>query len=348
MPTIDLAEVSKTVQQDLIDVAGQNAPQLKPEITGLLDAIVSPVNTAGTQQLQTDLKDGKYHQVKLEYITPSTYDEVTDVDGGLCTEGPTKTPTHQLVKVTRYKEIKRDWDEEEMRSFWKKPSEYRAQVMASDMNAIYRAINRDLVSLYYAGVGNFIDGVPAGKELNLIRTTANGEIRADVSGEIEMMEDLQNLMVSGMPIVVGSNVVSRYATLQKLGVANDIGQDISKLKNFMFFRDRDPDLLNPLAAGKSNMLAFAPGACQLITFNKYKGEFAHKSPLVQKTTIVNPLKNIEFDWNLKYDDCAERYLSTIKLHYDYWVMPSDAFKATDERSGVNYTFSYAANQVTEV
>jgi hypothetical protein len=347
MPTIDLKDVCKIVQQDLIDVAKTNAPLLKPEQTGTLDAIVSPINKAGTRQLQTDLRDGKYHQVKLEYITPTTHDEVTDTEGGLCTPGNTVAPKHALVKVTRYREIKRDFDEEEMRHFLKAPSAYRAQVMASDMNAITRAINRDLVALTLANVGPFIEGGASGKDINLIRNK-NGEIRADVSGETTVMEDMQDLAVSGMPMVIGAGNVSRYATLQKLGTANDIGQDISKLKNWMFFRDRDPDLINPLAPGKSNMIVFAPGACQLITFNKYKGEFAHASPLVQKRTIVNPVKGLEFDWNFKYDDCAERYISTTMLHYDYWVLPSDAFKATDERNGVNYTFHYAANDVADV
>lgn len=343
---IELKDVCKIVQQDLNVVAKANAPLLKPEQTGMLDSIISPVNKAGTTQLKTDLKDGKYHQVKLEYIKPTTEAEVSDTDQGTCAEGPTKAPNHALVKVTRYREIKRDFDEEEMRHFLKRPSEYRAQIMATDMNAITKAINKDLVAMALANVGPFIGSVPAGKDINLIRNK-NGEIRADVSGETEMMEDMQDLSVSGMPIVVGAGNVSRYATLQKLGVANDLGQDISKLKNWMFFRDRQLDIINPLLAGKSNMLVYAPGACQLITFNKYKDEFAHKSPLVHKTTIINPIKGLEFDWNLKYDDCAERYRSTIKLHYDFWVLPSDAFEDTDERTGVNYTFHYAANDVAD-
>ena len=346
--TINLAEVCKTVQQDLIAVAGQNAPMLRPEQTGLLDAITSPVNRSGTEQIQTDLKDGKYRQVKLEYIQPTTYDEVSDVAQGLCVEGDTKSPTHQLVKVTRYQEIKRDFDEEEMRHFWKQPSEYRARIMATDMNALFRKINRDLTGLFLANTGNFIGGVASPKDITLIQQKTDGQIYADLTGETKMMEDLQDLSIMGMPIVVGAGNVSEYATLQKLGVANDLGQDISKLKNWMFFRDRDTDLINPPAANKSNMLVIAPGAAQMVTFNKYKGEFTHASDLVQKRTIVNPVKNIELDWNFKYDDCKERYLSTIFLHYDYWVLPSDAWKATDERAGVNFTFAYNANKNVQV
>ncbi len=342
-----MADVCKTVQQDLNRIAAQNAPELMPEKTGLLDAITSPVNTRGVQQLQTDLKDGKYRQVKIEYVQPSTHDEVSDTPEGLCTQGETRSPLHDLVSVTRYKEIKRDFDEEEMRHFWKAPSEYRARIMATDMNALYRAINRDLAALYLAKVGNFIGGVAGGKDLNMIQQKATGEIRADLSGESTMMEDMQDLSIAGMPMVVGTGNLSEYATLQKLGVANDLGQDLGKLKNFMFFRDRDVDQISAPAANKNNMLVFAPGACQMVTFNKYKGEFAHRGDQIQKVTIVNPVKNIEFDWNLKYDDCAERYLSTIKLHYDYWVLPSDAFKPGDERAGVNYTFNYFANRVIE-
>lgn len=348
MPQIDLAEVCKTVQQDLIKVAGSNAPLLQPERTGLLDALTSPVNKAGTEQLLTDTKDGMHRQVKLEYVKPSTYEDATDDVQPLCANGPTKSPNHALITVTESSSIKRDFDEDEMRDFWKKPSEHRALVMATDFNALCRRINRKLVALYAANVGGFVDGVGAGKAINLIQKKADGQIYGDPTGEVEMWEDLQNAGLTGLPFVVGSNIVSRYASLKKIGAANDLGQRIEDLAQWMFYRDRDPDLVNAPAANRSNMFVFAPGAAQLITYNKYKGEFKHKGDDFSKQTLVNPTKNLEVDWNFMYDKCTERYHSVMSLNFDYWVMPTDAYQANDERFGVNKTFLYNAAENIQV
>ena len=344
MPTIDLAEVCQVVQQDLNNIAGQNAPILKPAQTGFLDAITSGVNTAGVEQIQTDTNDGKYRQVKVEYIKPTLKSEVSDTPSSTCSGGDEKLPEHDLVKVTRYKEIKRRFTEEEFRKFCKGAAHYKAQIMASDSNALFEAINDDLIALNLANVGTFYNGVAAGKDLPLLHETAEGEEKATAEGETFLIEDMNDLSVAGMPIVVGSNIVSRYATYQKIGTANDLGQDINKLKNWMFFRDKAVDVLSPPAANKSNMLVFAPGACQLISFNKYVGEFQHSSSFVEKRTLVNPVKDVTLDWNMKYDDCLEQYISVLSLNYDYWVMPQEAFDAADPRFGTNYTFQYLANK----
>lgn len=341
---IDVADFCATLQQDLSDLAGSNYPAMQREQTGFFDALTSERNRAGySQELAVDAGDGKDKQVIIRYIRPGTYDETSTEATNICTDaGEVVTENRSIESVTKFRRSPvLTFNKEQMRKFCDAPSEYRAKVISSRMSALIRSINRDLIAEANANAGNHLstgDALPI--DLQMLLTNDAGQKIADYTGEMEMLEQLADLGVSN-PFVVGSGFLSQYARLQDIGCCNDYGQDISQVGNFSFYRDRD---VPSVIGAAQNFLAFLPGAAHLVTHNENKGEFAAIHEHYAETTMVDPVSNIELDFEFNYDRCDKVWKLFFFLNFDLFTLPADMYKPTDERDGVNFLWKYNATQ----
>lgn len=337
---VELEDFCNTIQQDLNNLAGDNYGAMKREPTGLLSAVTSPQNRAGfNQQYITDGGDGKKKQVLIEWIQPIPVADTATSLQDVCAGGTEEATLRDVVELTGFASSRvMKFTDSELRKLCKAPSEHKAMIVAAHMSGLFRKVNQILVTKYDAANGGFIGGVAEGKELELLHYDGVTEA-AKPDGEVLLMEDMADLGVTGRPIVVGSGIVSRYAKLANIGCCNDYGQDVSRLSgSWDFFRDRDVDIV---LAGSENILAFAPGAVQMATYNQYRGEFrrVHEHFLMQ--TIVDPVTGIEIDMKAVFNECDELWRMAYFLHFDLFALPLTMFKDTDERDGVNYAFRYA-------
>lgn len=343
--SIDLEEFCQTVRQELTDLAGNNYPALKREATGMLDAVTSAENRAGyDQKYLTDDGEGKQKQVLVEWIQPIPDSETEDTEQDVCAEGVEAPTFRDVVTLTGFTSTRvMKFTESELRKYCAKPSEHMTMVIAAHMSGLFRAINKKLIAKYVAQVGGFYGGVAAGKNANLLAFDGLTE-QAIPDGEVMMLEDMADLGV-GRPIVVGSGIISRYGRLADIGCCNDYGQSIDELAGrYSFYRDRDFDVI----ADEADLFAaFSPGAIQMPTFNKYRGEFKRVVPnLYSHDTLVDPVTGLTLDWKMVYDKCDEVWRMAYFLHYDLIGLPLDIFDAADDRYGVNYTFTYKGVRVT--
>ena len=341
---IELEDLCNTVQQNLNNLAGANYPAMKREPTGMLSAVRSGANSAGfAQKYKTDEGDGKLKEVVIEWAQPVPVSTTVTTEQSVC-EGGTEEPRFiDTVQLTGFAGTRvMLFTEAELRKYCEQPSQVQTMRIAQHMSGLFRKINQILITKYAAGVGGFMNGVAAGKELELLHYDADGQtevIKPD--GEIVLLEDMADMGVTGRPIVVGSGITSRYARLAEMGCCNDYGQNVQQLSGaFDFYRDRDVDIT---LAGDENIIAFAPGAVQMATYNKYRGEFKKIVPdLYAHTTIVDPVTGIELDMKMKYDDCDELWRMHYFLNFDLFQLPDELFKDADERDGINYSFLYKA------
>lgn len=339
---IELEDFCQTVQQDLVDLAGSNYPAMKREPTGLLDAVRSESNRSGfSQNYITDGGDGKLKQVLIEWIKPIPVSTTVTTMQDICEAG-TEEPVFRDVKtLTGFASTRViEFSDAELRKLCDAPSEHRAKVISAHMSGLFRKVNQICIAKYNTGVGGFIGGVAAGKNVEFLHYDGITEA-AKPDGEIVMMEDMQNLGVTGKPLVVGSGIISRYSKLAQIGCCNDYGQDVSDLSGaYDFYRDRDVDIV---LGTSENVFAFAPGAVQLATYNMFRGDFRKVVPNVYvHDTITDPVQGITVDVKMKYDDCAHVWRMAYFLHFDLFLLTNDMFYNADERDGVNYAFKYKA------
>lgn len=341
---IELAKLCNTVQQRLRVLAGTNYPALKREPTGMLDAVNSPQNRAGFEQRYlTDGGDGKKKTVVIEWAQPVPVSTTVTTEQDVCAGGTEEPRFLDTVELTGYAGTRvMLFTETELREYCEQPSEVQTMRIAQHMSGLFRKIDKILIAKYNTGVGGFLNGGAAGRELELLHYDADGQTEVvKPDGEVKLLEDMADMGVTGRPIVVGSGIVSRYSRLANIGCCNDFGQNVQQMSgSYDFFRDRDVDIE---LSGDENMIVFAPGAVQMATYNKFRGEFKKIVPeLFAHTTIVDPVTGIELDMLWKYDDCNFLWRLHIGLHFDLFQLPDTLFKDADERDGINYSFLYKA------
>jgi hypothetical protein len=337
-----LADVCNTIQQDLTELIGNQPTAAGRESVGFLEAVVSPENTASqAEQVQIDAGDGKIKKVIVRYLNAGSEDAVNtdESERDICAFGDADAFNFKEVNVGLYADIAITFTDDQMRRFCDAPAADRARIIATKMNPLFLSMNKQLIAKANTVAGNFYNGVAPGKTVPMLFTSTGGMVQSNPAGEVTILEDMSDLSVVGTPIVVGAGKLSQYARFAGIGCCNDYGQNIAATGGFSFYRDR---FLGGVTGNADDFLAFAPGALQFVSWNRYKGDFAVQNGASFKTTIIDPVTGIELDLNAKYDDCNERWVFTFSKNFDLFTMPDDVFGSTDPRDGVNYLFKYRA------
>ncbi len=347
MPILE-ADFCQTVQQDLADIAGRNYGAIQRTPTGFLSAALSDANTSGfPEPYMLDMNDGKgKKQVLIEMIQPSSISTIVTEPGDVCEPGTPKTKTQYLKSITKFAGTSNlTFTKAAMRRFCERPAEWRAKVILSEMDALFRKINQIAIGQYVAGVGGFYGGVAAAKEVQMLENT--GAIRqSDPNGEVAIMQDFQDLGYTMQPILVGAGNLDTYTKLANIGCCNAYGQDIGDTAgSFAYYRDRDVDAV---IGDDNNVLAFTPGAVQFVSWNENEGDFAMEHEHFAETTIVDPITGLTLDMEMNYDRCTKTWVILFFLNFDLFTLPLTMFPDLDERDGTNGTFHYVATQAEPV
>lgn len=344
MADIALEDLCTTMQDRLDNLATSNYPAFKRKPTGMLDAVLSAENRSGFEQrYPVDGGDGKKRQVVIEWAQPVPVSTTVTSEQDVCSGGTEEPRFLDTVELTGYAGTRvMKFTEDELRKYCEQPSEVETMRIAQHISGLFEKVDQVLVTKYASGAGGFLNGGAQYRELEMLHYATDGQTEvAKPDGEIKLLEDMTDMGVSGRPIVVGAGIASRYSRLANIGCCNDLGQDLSALNGaFSFYRDREVDAMLP---GSENLIVFAPGAVQMATYNKFRGEFRKEVPgLFKHTTMIDPITGLELDVLWKYDDCNFVWRLHIGLHFDLFQMPLTLFKDADERDGINYSWLYKA------
>lgn len=341
--TMNLSELCLALQQDLMDLAGNNYPAFRRQDHGLLSAAVSDINTAGVvpPKLATT-RDGKNHKMVVQYWQPGLESDTSDEAANVCTEeGITETKLFDEITISHFRRSPViTFTKAEMRDFCDSTSAFRAQVISKNMDAFMQMINKDLIAIYNTGVGKFYNDVAAGKNLPLL--IAGPPEYAYAKGESVLMEDYRDVGGTGTPIVVGAGKLATYSNYQKIGCCNQYGQDITQLGQYRYFRDHS---VGGVTGNADDFFMFAPGAIQFVSYNTNVGEFAMADERSIEGTIVDPITGLTLDFELNYDRCDKVFKMMFFLNFDLYMLPNDMFPTGDARELVNYSFRYRATAV---
>lgn len=329
--------VCRNLQASLLDYFGRNASQYRTlGSVSFIKWLLSPQNTNGFKKISSDIQGvpGKKRGVafrvdapycytlcalavdcttnNVQYVDPASQEIVFDL-----TNPPFRHCDDQGRPVKlRFKEADLEKYCTIENTGW-----IRDQILRYLLR-FEEALDGALTTLLNAEVGNngndeAITNVP-------IFTAANAYTPNMAALNPEAMWYIQqvysDLGLEGQFGMIGGTIINKIAQYNKWATWNGAGLDMSKADaiNPYLFYNRNFNT----TFGQQDFIIAAPGAQQLVTWNKYKGERVRGvTDLYSKGTIVLPTTGLEVDWKWAYDFDCEEWVYEAFLHAELATVP---------------------------
>ena len=318
------------LQTTLNRTAGQNAPALKRDRVGYLEALLSEANLSGVEMIPVET-NGKKRLVQIDYYQRGT---TATINGDLgCTEDAEAEPFEKIVSVDDHVESQGlVFNEDEMRKLCEADDIWVSNIIMGQMNAVNVELNKHLLGLQAANFGNFADGTSS-KSVKLFEDVTNAS-RGIATAQIR--HEYDKTAASGAPLIIGGGNFDLFAKVNQIACCNDLGADLSRWNDFNYYYDRFTETI----LGPNKFAVLAPGAVQLVTWNKYRGSYAKRNDVFEHGTITDPFTGLTYDLKVHYDDCNDKWVIKFFLYFSLEFIPANAFAAGDDLNGVNYTFDW--------
>lgn len=323
-------------QTYLNDVAGKNAPALKRDRVGYLDALLSNLNTDGIEKIPVP-SDGKYKETLIKFYQRGIASNIDEDCAGIldCTGSVEQEPFEKKVAVDDCISTKGlIFTEDEMRKLCESDATWISNIVMGQMNAINVELDKRIITDQSANFGDFADGTSL-KEVPLFTDAPENAPRSIAMAQIR--HQYEEVGAVGVPLIIGSGNFDLYAKSTEIACCNSsVGTDLSLWNDYAYYNDRFVEGI----AGAGHFIVLAPNVNQLLTWNKYLGSYAKRNDVFEHGTITDPFTGLTYDMKVHYDDCTEKYVIKLFLHYKLFQLPANSFNAGDEFAGVNYTFDW--------
>lgn len=308
------------IQANLVDIAGSNAPALARQKVGMIDGLMSAQNRNGfTAQIVPT--NGKFRAVQINYVGQACDSDVVTDCAINCTPTVEPEPSEKLLTDFYCAKYKMSFDEVEMRKLCEADSVWVGQNIMRAMNAINVSVDKALIT----AVDHLIDISAVNIPLFTSTGFPNPMAWPQVISRIELVGH------AGAPIVVGGSMSELYAKSQSIACCNTVaGMDLSAMSGNAYYYF-DPQI-NTIGQA-TEFYGWTPGAVQMVTWNRYLGEYAKRSDDMEHGTIVDPFTGLVYDLKTSYDDCAEKWYVELALNWNIVDMPK-AFCADSDDNGI--------------
>lgn len=330
---------------------------------GMLRALTSDVNRGAVQFNVLPLKAAPTASSKvkltasfLPFICDTSESEAPvdncDVSGG-------DTPTYQYADFTVDEITTQKWtlSDDQFRASCESAGRQFDDMFLRNVDAFLRKVNKKSIIEASTFVGNYPSNgnnsatnpisIPVIDPNKLYNPQAIALIKSEF-----MKMQLGNVN----PIIVGAGLMDfAMAGMPIAGISDDgVNRGIGfGLENY--FRDSQIDAFatDPVT-GLTPLLTWAPGALQLITWNKNVGPYAYSTPLdriaaydgipagttrYKEQYVTLNIGGLEVDFFYQYD-CNGNHSFALQLHHSVVGLPSTAFGACQD---YNYVLSWLQN-----
>lgn len=311
-----------------------------------LDTIISAMNDKGAIQEPMTARG------KLKGITVTYFQRLLENDNDIasgntndCAGGLELTENHYTYTLTENQgyRIQKSLPLSDLINGCRSDEYYVGKQIMLMINALERKINSDAVTQAASLVGNFPGASGTGTSTAISVNAKN----SDGAWVTDLIEDVQyqflNMGYTGEVIAAGgSELFSKYwsaigaaCCIDKKGI--DQGQIANGTRIMPVW-----DYKINTGLGANKFFAWAPGAIQMLKFNRYAGsEFREMSTATEKWgTIVSPYSGLSFDYHAVYD--CETWKFFVGLTYDFVTAPDDMFNSDDRFSGMNLFNQFTA------
>lgn len=302
--------------------------------TSFIKWLISPVNTRGFRKISNDIEGvpGKIRGVAFRVEQPfcfnlcslattceTEYDTVTSLDQEIVFDLTTPPWRHCVGGEP----VKLQFDEAELMRFCTETDQsYITRKISMYLLRWEEALDAVLATLLQTQIGT--NAVPAALTELPFFTASNQFNPNQAALNPEAMWALDqvyyNMGQKGQYAIIGGDVVSKMAFYKKIATFNAAGVDLSKMDGLTPYMAQNRNF-NTLY-GNKDFILFTPGAQQLVTWNKYKGEKQRAvTNLYSKGTIVLPTTGLEVDWKWWYDYDCEKWTFEAFLHAELATVP---------------------------
>jgi len=335
------------IQQNLENIMGTTAPGAVTEETGVVNALLSPRNTAGFEAVATNAFPGKglptsgeaRPEIEVRFEKPVCGD-VAEGQLELCDEGDAFDPIgYRRFEIPSEQALKQSFriSQTDFDRVCDGRDERVTQMVARTAKQLRYALEKKVIELFLSRAGEYVNGVNSGttpSTLNLFTINSTGAY-ANPNAFIELKSQYRKMHSMDAPIVVGDDELMRWFDSRAMGGlgANAL---LANPLNFGGFTPATSLFLNSTINGittnptDKNLISWLPGTAQLITWNKYVGEREIMRDDYFKSTIV--IDGLRYDYTLNYDKCDDVWDLGLGLTYDL-------FNLNDELAPC-YNFNY--------
>lgn len=137
-------------------------------------------------------------------------------------------------------------------------------------------------------------------------------------GESILDSDAKEAEIDQNFIMVGGTLLDQYRKARAIASGNDLGFNAGLLDitSSMYY-----DTHLPAAYGEVDMaLAMAPGALQVITYAKHKGQFMKQFDTQLRETVVDPWLGLEHDVLVSYEICGDEVKMYIQFRTTWAIV----------------------------
>lgn len=328
--------------QNLEDIKGgiYSAAKKRSKL-GYLEALNSPLNMVGQQQIMTQ-NGSKKRVVEIRWRQRRIEGQVETTASGTCTSEDFPDFNAELFNVTKYVETKFSINTSEFKKVCEGRSKFINDTIELAYDALARKINATLLEeqLLNFGLNKGNSNSSAAKDVTVLATTT-GAPYASALQTLMSDYDLANEMV-GTPIWIGGGNIYKYWKTLAQGCCNDGGVNMLDLSNSLGYAPFADTQVGAIM-GANNFIVMEPHSVQFVTFNDYVGEDATSSGTsVARGTITDKKTGITYDIKILQTDCSDDWTVILFLNYDIFFQPGEAFQADDPLYGTNGTLRYNA------
>lgn len=331
---------------------------------GLSQALVDPSNTQGIEIIQqAGGEEGHLKTVRILYKQRALPSDIKDTKD--CNTVPEKRRLEETKTISMEKHHTITVKESTIRVLCDEYSRYQSIPVQSrttsgaaqnslqllgeivydwlmDIDPMRQAINSDLLDAAVLNTGNYVDHSHT-KDFTVIKAEDNAFV---LTGFNRLKQELSRVGMRGEPILVGEGNLELAIMAAKYGCCNLQGQDIGKMDSnpgFKFYKDVQ---LGTAFSNANAFLSFMPGSMQLMSYNKYVGEYARPIGAKVRGTFPDPvIPGLKYDFSLEANTCSEYYDLKIDAYYDLFAAPLTMFITGDRLEAVNGVFKGVATAI---
>jgi len=334
--------ICPAINEQLLNLAKEHAPQVKRTQNGFLLALLDQYNMSSVDVVPLDRGDGKIKQVQVMSQKRATTDEVED---GVteCMEGPYNESDNygETYEVNDGVSMSFQVDDSKVRELCESQASWLAKDISNRLDAMFTKMNDKAVADIITKFGNYATGVNSGTSpiaLDMVQPLATGGMNgANYQGEVIMRNALSDARVAGLPMVIGVGELREYVGIRNYSTSNMLGIDLSRGGSFAYFED--PAVATALG-DVNEFIALEAGAYQFVPVNWYVGEYVKQTETFQNNTIVDPITGFVYDIKMVYDLNCDKWNIRLSSRFAKIELYADGYKATDPLFGVNGIFKF--------
>lgn len=320
-----LTTACKALTVSLVEMAknGMNGPSTMSK-TGLVQALVSPVNRQGFAYEQLQGSQGRVPKVDITYLKQRAYADVSLTQLDVCATTQKSEPVDTLFTVGLTASIEDSWDLNDFQDFcaWgvQRHQEYLIQSM---LNPLFESIDRQLMAKFATTVGDYYNSTNAAQTFNVL---TGSPVAADWAEFKRFLNAYELIRGNGNPIIVGDGNIDIYMSLVQMGCCNLHGIDLSQAKGDAFYFK---DVFASTVLGANNFLAWSPGAAQMIQWLEYQPgsamNYIKEDDAQILWTLPAEMGGIKVDVKMHTNNCTNVTSMTMTSHFDLFNMPADMY-----------------------